>query len=75
MRKSDVRALGVLGVLLSLAFIIAPLMPHTWGYDYPPCESESGDSVAPCVWVAPERGNGKGRSFIAYPDGRVEYLD
>ena len=35
----------------------------------------SADGVAvPCVWDAAERGNGLGRSFIAYPDGSLEFI-
>lgn len=38
------------------------------------CETE--DTIPadfPCYWDADERGNGEGRSFTAYPDGRVIY--
>jgi hypothetical protein len=35
------------------------------GVTLPPCAQE--DSTGPCVWDARHRGNGVGRSFVAYP--------
>ena len=38
-----------------------------------PTEDSEGVDGAPCVWLAGVRGNGRGLSFTAYPDGSVLY--
>ncbi len=39
---------------------------------YPGCLSDDGPG--PCVWLAHDRGNGHGRSFVIKADGSTEYF-
>jgi hypothetical protein len=39
---------------------------------YPPCQTEDSRH---CVWNAQEQGNGRGHSFIAWPNGSTTYLN
>lgn len=77
MRKATVE--GIVGIaLLVIAGFGLP-----WLYSEPElhetliyCQSEDEVPVyEPCFWDAERSGNGKGESFIAYPNGTVEYID
>lgn len=38
-----------------------------------PCATED-QPTGPCVWLASHMGNGKGRSFRVFRDGRVKFI-
>lgn len=38
-----------------------------------PCATE--DAPGPCIWIAPEQGNGEGRSFWVDSEQGVHFLD
>lgn len=42
--------------------------------DHLPACAEEDSTEAGCVWVAEDRGNGRGDSFIVLDDGTVEYM-
>lgn len=62
-------------LILVLALALACCIGLKVVSDQPaPCASEDVSGITqPCHWDAATQGNGLGRSFTAYPDGRVEY--
>lgn len=61
--RSIVRAIvATLAALLAGLIIALPIVVHVLELDpLPPCATEDSSD---CIWDAPNRGNGEGRSFV-----------
>ncbi len=58
------------GVMAAIALSLTAWQPSD---GIPPCEWE--DSPGPCEWVAQERGNHIGQSFIRDANGTTTYIN
>ena len=72
---------AIASVLIGLSLIAhaspAEATPGVISHRLTICLTDEGDAVihqAPCVWWAEYQGNGEGRSFIARPSGRVQWI-
>lgn len=44
------------------------------GRTWTECQYEDGSGQGRCVWLAPERGNGEGQSYIVRNKGQIKYV-
>ena len=65
----------IVAALMAGAFALGLASPMPDGVAVPLCPTEDHvPAVGMCLWDAGTQGNGRGRSFLVYSDGRVEYL-
>jgi hypothetical protein len=71
----------VILLLLAILAVLSVSTDDAKGVGIPPrvtiCHTDEADAVvtsAPCVWWADYQGNGAGKSFIARPDGRIQWI-
>ena len=69
-----VSVVSLVGIGAALAYVGAPSPAPMPAYEACPTE-DYVPTGAPCVWNAALQGNGGGRSFVAFEDGSVSYLD
>ena len=77
MKDSLVVAVSVaslVGIGAAFAYVGAPSPAPMPSYEACPSE-DYVPAGAPCVWDASTQGSGEGRSFVAFNDGSVSYLD
>ena len=65
---------SLVGIGAAFAYVGAPSPAPMPSYEACPTE-DYVPTGAPCVWDASSQGNGEGRSFVAFNDGSVSYLD
>ena len=65
---------SLVGIGAAFAYVGAPSPAPMPAYEACPSE-DYVPTGAPCVWNAALQGNGGGRSFVAFEDGSVSYLD
>ena len=77
MKDSLVVAVSVVslaGIGAAFAYVGAPSPAPMPSYEACPTE-DYVPTGTPCVWDASEHGNNEGRSFVAFNDGSISYLD
>ena len=65
---------SLVGIGAAFAYVGAPSPAPMPAYEACPSE-DYVPTGAPCVWNAALQGNSGGRSFVAFEDGSVSYLD
>lgn len=82
-RRERIELACALGVFLALLAAVVLSVTHIYPAATTPaptgmvsCPSEDANGVGgqPCYWDATTSGNGRGKSFVAMPDGTVHYL-
>ena len=69
-----VSVVSLVGIGAAFAYVGAPSPAPMPSYEACPSE-DYVPAGTPCVWSAALQVNGEGRSFVAFNDGSVSYLD